>query len=87
MSRRTLTRAALGLAVSGGVLLLAAGPAMANDSSRGPDGAGGGSSDFTGHEPSPANDLTPGGVPLFGLVDSVQSAPKKVLPDAAGPGY
>lgn len=87
MSRRLLARAAFGLAAAGSVLLVVAGPATADDSTRGPDGAGGGSSNFTGDDPSPANDVTPGGVPIHGLLDSVKSAPKKILPDAAGQGY
>ncbi|MGE3288104.1 MAG: hypothetical protein AB7J32_18680 [Pseudonocardia sp.] len=92
MPRTILTRAAVGLAVTGSALLLVAGPALANDSSRGPDGAGGGSSDFTGDEPSPANDVTPAGVPVYGLLDSLKSAPQKALPGGLlpavpGPGY
>lgn len=86
MSRKNLKRAALGLAITAGTLLAVAGPALANDSRQGPDGAGGGSSDFTGHEPSPANDVTPGGVPVFGSVDALRSAPSKVLPSGTG-GY
>jgi hypothetical protein len=69
-------------------LLLAAGPAMANDSSDGPKGAGGSGSDFTKDAgPGPANDVTPGGVPVFGVADAVQSAPKKVVPGGNGSGY
>jgi len=77
-----------GLAVAAGVLLLAAGPAMADDSSDGAKGAGGSGSGFTdGVGPSPANDVTPGGVPIFGVLDSVKSAPGKVVPSGGGSGY
>jgi hypothetical protein len=89
VSGKKLTRTVLGgLAVAAGVLLLAAGPAMANDSSDGPKGAGGSGSDFTdGVGPSPTNDVTPGGVPIFGVLDSVKSAPGKVVPSGGGSGY
>jgi hypothetical protein len=76
------------LAVAAGVLLLAAGPAMANDSSDGAKGAGGSGSGYTdGVGPSPANDVTPGGVPIFGVLDSVKSAPGRVVPSGGGSGY
>jgi hypothetical protein len=86
VSGKKLTRTVLGgLVVAAGVLLLAAGPAMANDSSDGAKGAGGSGSGFTdGVGPGPANDVTPGGVPIFGVVDSAKSAPGKVVPDGSG---
>ena len=88
MSRKNVRRAAVGLAVAAGTLLLAAGPAMANDSSDGPKGAGGSGSDFTKDAgPGPANDVTPGGVPVFGVLDAGKSAPGKVVPGGAGSGY
>jgi hypothetical protein len=88
VSRKNVRRAAVGLAVAAGTLLLAAGPAMANDSSDGPKGAGGSGSDFTKDAgPGPANDVSPGGVPVFGVLDSGKSAPGKVVPGGAGSGY
>lgn len=89
MSGKKLVRVVVGgLVLAAGGLLLAAGPAMANDSSDGPKGAGGSGSGFTdGAGPSPANDVTPGGVPVFGLLDSAKSAPPKVLPGQGGSGY
>jgi hypothetical protein len=88
VSGKKLTRTVLGgLVVAAGVLLLAAGPAMANDSSDGAKGAGGSGSGFTdGVGPGPANDVTPGGVPVFGVLDSAKSAPAKVVPDGSGSG-
>lgn len=88
MSRKNVRRAAVGLAVAAGTLLLAAGPAMANDSTDGPKGAGGSGSDFTKDAgPGPANDVTPGGVPVFGVLDAGKSAPGKVVPGGGGSGY
>ena len=50
--------------------------------------AGGSGSGFTkGAGPSPANDVTPGGAPVFGLLDSAKSAPPKVVPGQSGSGY
>jgi hypothetical protein len=88
LSRKNVTRAAVGLAVAAGTLLLAAGPAMANDSSDGPKGAGGSGSDFSDDGgPSPANDVTPGGVPIFGVLSAVEGAPARIVPGGSGPGY
>jgi len=88
VSRKNVQRAAVGLAVVVGTLLIAAGPAIANSSIDGPKGAGGAGSHFTdGEGPSPANDVTPGGVPIYGVADAVKSTPKKVTPGGNGPGY
>jgi hypothetical protein len=75
-----------GLVLAAGGLLLAAGPAMANDSTDGAQGAGGAGSGFHQDGPSPSNDVTPGGVPIFGALDSAKAAPGKVTP-GGGQGY
>jgi hypothetical protein len=74
--------AVLGLATAGGALL-AAGPAMAAtgdaDAAHAVPTAGPG--DLT-----PSGDLTPAGVPVLGLVQSVVGATKAV-PGQSGSGY
>jgi hypothetical protein len=87
VSGKKITRVVVaGVLLAAGGLLLTAGPAMANDSSDGAKGAGGSGSGFAKGGPSPSNDLTPGGVPIFGVIDSVKSAPPKVVPDGSGSG-
>ena len=76
--KKVLRVATLGLAAAGGALLLAAGPAMA---------ATGGTD--VAHAPgdlSVLSDLTPAGVPVFGLVQSVVGA-TKALPGTNTAGY
>jgi hypothetical protein len=76
--KRILRVAGLVLAAAGGALLLAAGPAMAAT----------GSTDIA-HAPgdlSPLSDLTPAGVPVLGLGQSVIGA-TKALPGTNTAGY
>jgi hypothetical protein len=81
-----------GAVLAAGGLLLLAGPAMADDSSHGAEGAGGSDSGFANDGPSASDDVTPGGVPLFGIVDSAKGAPPHVVPSgdsgsSGGGGY
>lgn len=75
-----------GSVLAAGGLLLLAGPAMADDSSHGAKGAGGSDSGFADNGPSASDDVTPGGVPLFGIVDSAKGAPPHVVPSGDGDG-
>ncbi|GAA5170606.1 hypothetical protein GCM10023321_68040 [Pseudonocardia eucalypti] len=66
-----LRRAAVvGLVLTGGVLAVA-GPAFADED----ESAG------AAQGPSSANDVTPAGVPVFGLLESVEGAPKRLSPE------
>lgn len=76
--KRILGVAGLVLATAGGVLLLAAGPAMAATGSTGIAAAPG--------DLSPLRDLTPAGVPVLGLGQSVIGA-TKALPGTNAAGY
>jgi len=77
---KRVTRAVLvGLAVGGTALLVAAGPAFAST----------GDVDVANEAPgdlSPAAELTPAGVPVFGLVQSAVGA-TKALPGTSTAGY
>lgn len=67
--------AVVGLVLAGGFLAIA-GPAFADE--EGSAGAQGG--------PSSANDITPAGVPVFGLLESVEGAPKRLEPEHESAG-
>lgn len=87
MSLLKVKRAAVvvvGLTLATGALVVAAGTASADsdrpDATDNPSVGSTAASDAPGG-PSPAHDVTPAGVPVYGLLDSVSSAPKRLSPE------
>lgn len=84
MSLLKVTRAAaVGLAVATGTLVVAAGTAGAAsaDADHSDDADRSKASSEAPGGFSPANDVTPGGVPVFGLLESVKKAPDRLSPE------
>ena len=78
MSLKRVTRgAAVGLVLASGALAVA-GSANADEPENDIAGADNASS---AQGPSAANDITPAGVPIFGLLESLERAPQRLSPE------